>query len=157
MTNTVTSKTDHSRLAQIERFLASKGTITTGVHSAEGSGDHAGPSVAQIAEWAEFGLGQPQRSWLRAWFDENKTQIEATMARQFQLAMTEEQTFEWAAERLALWLQASIQRRIRNRVSPPNAPSTIKRKKSSVPLIDTGLLRASIMSYFEGSAIGGGA
>lgn len=154
MTSTITSKTDHSRLAYVDQFLRSKGVITTGVHGSEGAQTHRqGPSIAQIAEWAEFGLGQPQRSWLRAWFDENKSQIESMLQRQLAQAFKESQSFEWAAERFALWVQASIQRRIRNQIAPPNAASTIRKKKSSVPLIDTGLFRSAIVSCLNGSAV----
>lgn len=47
-------------------------------------------------------------------------------------------------ERVGLWAQGSIQQRISDGIPPPNAESTIRRKGSSTPLIDTGQLRTSI-------------
>jgi hypothetical protein len=42
-----------------------------------------------------------------------------------------------------------MQQRIADRIDPPNAASTIKRKGSSVPLIDEGILRTSILGQVE--------
>jgi hypothetical protein len=39
-----------------------------------------------------------------------------------------------------------MRRRVRKRIPPPLKPETIKRKKSSVPLVDTGQLVAAIMA-----------
>ncbi len=139
----------------VMKFLSSKGQITTGVHANEGGSPYEDgeTTVADIASAAEFGLGQPQRSWLRAWFDENLSEIESTLATQLRLALQEGQTFEWAAERTALWMQADIQKRITTGLPPANHPETIARKGSSTPLIDTGLFRSSIVSYFEGRRV----
>lgn len=41
-------------------------------------------------------------------------------------------------------IEADIKKKMTDRRDPPNAPSTIRRKGSSNPLIDTGLLRSSI-------------
>ena len=151
---TIESRTS-PRLDQVLEFLRSKGTITTGVHASEGGSpyDDGATTVADIASAAEFGLAQPQRSWLRAWFDENKSEIESQLATQLRLAMSEGKPFEWAAERVALWMQADIQRRISRGIAPENHPETIARKGSSRPLVDTGLFRSSILSYFEGKAL----
>ena len=142
------------RYEKLVEFFTSRSEWTTGVHGAEGSETYPdGPTIAEIAEAAEFGLGQPMRSWLRAWFDETKSQLESLMLSQYELAATQGQSTDWAAERVALWAQASIQRRIRNGISPPNAQETIDKKGSSVPLIDTGLFRSAIVSYFKGKQV----
>src|SRR5688572_19838725 len=110
MPNTVTSHADTGRIERTLRFLESHGTITTGVHGEEGDQmhDEMGVSIADIASFAEFGLGQPQRSWLRAWFDENSERIEAMIAKQVALAARSGKDFEWAMQRVALWMQADI-------------------------------------------------
>ncbi|MDR7027257.1 hypothetical protein [Rhizobium rosettiformans] len=46
--------------------------------------------------------------------------------------------------KLGVKAQGDIQEEITSLQSPPNAPSTIARKKSSNPLIETGELRASV-------------
>ena len=142
------------RMGEVLAFLKSKGQVTTGVHGQEGGSGYDGDvTVSDIASAAEFGLGQPQRSWLRAWFDENRSQIESQLSTQLRLALSEGHDFEWGAERFALWMQADIQRRIRNGIAPENHPMTIAKKGSSTPLIDTGLFRSSVVSYFKGARV----
>jgi len=157
---TVKARTD-PKLDRIMKFLTLEGEITAGVHAVDGAAAHdSGPSIIEIAEQHEFGLGVPQRSFLRAWFDENRDEIEKRIVSEFQRAMTEGQSHDWAANRLALWLQASIQRRIRNRIAPPLHPRTIAQKTRSgspgpkdVPLIDTGVLKSAILAYWKGKAV----
>jgi hypothetical protein len=139
-------------------------SITVGIHAAEGGADHtdggtfaddgaiefsgAEPrTVAEIASYHEFGLGVPQRSFIRGWFDESKEQMRELLRSQARLAIEGRITTEQAAERVALKAEAGVKLRIRNRGNgayPPNAASTIARKKSTVPLIDTGQLRSAI-------------
>ena len=150
---TVTTKTD-PRYDKIVEFLKSGGTITTGVHGTEGAATYDdGPSIAEIASAAEFGLGQLQRSWLREWFDSNRSEVEAQLGKQLRKAMSEGKSFEWAAKRVALWIQADIQKRIVQGISPANAEITILNKGASTPLVDNGLFKAAIVSYFEGSKV----
>lgn len=143
------------RLAAILRLLdGSLPVVTVGVHDNEALRQYeGGQTVKDIAEAAEFGLGQPVRSWLRGWFDENRSQISAQIECQLTLAIERGETKEWAAERVAIWAQADIQRRIRNGIQPPNAPLTVAKKGSSTPLIDKGLFRSSVLAYIEGRRI----
>jgi hypothetical protein len=46
--------------------------------------------------------------------------------------------------RIGMVAVGDVQRRIVQRIPPPNAPSTIAKKGSDVPLIDTGRLRQSV-------------
>ena len=55
-----------------------------------------------------------------------------------------ELTEDAALEQFGAWSKGEIQARIARGVPPPNAASTVKRKGSSTPLIDTGILRSSI-------------
>ena len=48
-----------------------------------------------------------------------------------------------------------IQERISEGIDPPNAPSTIRQKGSSTPLIDTGALRSAV-NYRVNPGGGGG-
>lgn len=53
-------------------------------------------------------------------------------------------TMEQLSNQIGLLAVSSVQETISNGVNPPNAKSTIKKKKSSTPLIDTGHYRQSI-------------
>lgn len=103
-----------------------------------------GVTVADVALWAEYGLGQPQRSWLRDWIEENQAALDTNMRAEAAAIKAGTRTKAQALARLGLWIQGAIQERIANGIEPPNADSTIQRKGSSKPLIDTGQLRSSI-------------
>lgn len=105
-----------------------------------------GVTVAMVAEWAEYGIGQPERSWLRGWIDEAGPEIERRMAAETRAVLAGTRTQAQAHARLGAWAVGEIQLRISRGIAPENAQSTIDRKGSSTPLIDTGQLRSSITS-----------
>lgn len=161
-------------------------TVTVGVHADAGAEPHevandTGPAaandtgrltIADIATFHEFGVGPfpmkgggthpgiPQRSFIRAWFDESQEFIAQVLTSQMALVVAGTLTPEVAGERIALAFEGSMKQRISRGVPPPNAPSTIAKKRSSKPLIDTGQLRNAIRARTEiemgGAASGGG-
>lgn len=144
------------RYGKIVAFLSGEaGEISVGVHGAEGSAAHegGGESIAEIAEAHEFGAGVPQRSFLRGWFDERQGEIEKVLSAQLELSLRQGKSLDWALERVALWAQGDIQKRIAAGIMPPNSEETIRRKGSSKPLIDTGVLKASILAYYRGKRV----
>lgn len=106
-----------------------------------------GKSVAMVATVNEFGLGVPERPFMRrtvqmilndpAFMKLFTSLIDPTPSDRFRLQ-------PWAWFRLGLYGQAMMQKSITDLKSPPNAPSTIARKGSSDPLIDTGHMRQSV-------------
>lgn len=109
-------------------------------------GDDGAITVAMVAEWAELGLGQPRRSWLVDWVNENEAEIEKRISIESRKVLTGEQPLDVGLARIGVWMVGQIQGRIAAGIEPENAPSTIARKGSSTPLIDTGQLRSSITS-----------
>lgn len=103
-------------------------------------------TVADVATWAELGLGQPQRSWLRGYIDANDNEIQKVIKRELRKVQQDKQSLRKAMDRIGVWLVGEIQERISNGIAPANAPSTIEKKGSSTPLIDTGQFRSSITS-----------
>jgi hypothetical protein len=132
-------------------------TITVGVHGDDGAERHraandtgAALTVADIATFHEFGTATiPQRSFIRAWYDEDKDFIAATLQKQMGLVVAGKITSEVASERIALAFEGRVKQRISRGIPPPNAPSTIAAKGSSKPLIDTGQLRAAVRGRAE--------
>ena len=143
------------RYGRLMKFLGQEhGEISVGIHGPEGGAPHpAGTSVAEIAEQHEFGLGVPQRSFIRGWFDANQREIERVLREQLELSLKRGMSLDWALERVALWAQADIQRFIVRGVPPPNHPATIAKKGSSTPLIDTGVLKAAVLAYYRGKRV----
>ncbi len=105
--------------------------------------------LAVIAAIHEFGLGDmPQRSFLRSAYDENLPMIDKMIQRVANGAVFGLGT-NAALNQLGNVVQGMVQRKIVNGPFVPNSPATIKRKKSSRPLIDTGHLRQSIRYVIE--------
>lgn len=122
--------------------------ITAGIHAAEGwRKTGRGPSVLEYMTSHEFGLQEPrvpQRSWLSGWFDAHHAKI-LKLQRKAVLAVVKGADPVKVLEQWALWIEGDLKRRIRSRRAfKKNAQSTIDRKGSSTPLIDTGLGWASI-------------
>lgn len=105
--------------------------------------------LAVIAAIHEFGLGDmPQRSFLRSAYDENLPMIDKMIQRVANGAIFGLGT-NAALNQLGNVVQGMVQRKIVDGPFVPNSPATIKRKKSSKPLIDTGHLRQSIRYVIE--------
>ena len=105
--------------------------------------------LAAIEAIHEFGLGgMPQRSFLRSAFDENKPMINKMGDHIVNSAIKGIST-ETALDQLGNVVQGMVQKKIVDGPFVPNSPATIKRKKSSKPLIDTGHLRQSIRYVIE--------
>lgn len=105
--------------------------------------------LAVIAAIHEFGLGDmPQRSFLRSAYDENLPMIDKMIQRVANGAVFGLGT-NAALNQLGNVVQGMVQRKIVDGPFVPNSPATIKRKKSSQPLIDTKHLRQSIRYVIE--------
>ena len=100
--------------------------------------------LAVIAAIHEFGLGgMPQRSFLRSAYDENKPMLNR-MGDNIVNGAIKGMSVGTALNQLGNVVQGMVQRKIVDGPFVPNSPATIKRKRSSKPLIDTGHLRQSI-------------
>lgn len=111
------------------------------------SGKFTLAQVAQVAYVHEFGApgaNIPQRSFIRATCDLNRGAIAAlqeALAAQVLQGTTEPRA---ALDLLGAKVASMMQVRIASNIPPPLKPATIKRKGSSVALINTGQLRSSI-------------
>ncbi len=133
-----------------------KTRITVGIHAVDGKEPHAGgqfgETVADIAALSEFGApGIPQRSFLRAWFDENQAKTKEATKRMAQSVLKGKRTRAQAIELLAQSFVGQIQRRIAQGIAPPNSPITIALKGSSTPIIETGQVRSAITYAIDGA------
>ena len=108
-------------------------------------------TAGEILEVHEFGLGDvPERSVIRAGFDELQGEIEAIALQQMQIAGP-----AVGAERTAMKAAAMFQNRMAAGLEPGLADSTIKSKERRgiappyKPLIETGLIKSLIVGDVE--------
>jgi len=146
----------YDRLMQTVQRMQ-QASITVGVHANEGQKTHAisrpaktakqaGPvSLIDVALWNEFGVGVPERPFLRGWFDATTAKNQETMMVLAQSALKGARTVDQALELAGARFVGELQQRIaRGEGVAPNSPITIALKGSSVPLVDTGQLRAGL-------------
>lgn len=104
-----------------------------------------GATLIDVATWAEFGTEtEPARSFLRAFFDENQERCRTAIKILLQKVVAGTLTREQALDQFGLWAVGQIQKRIVAGIAPQNAPSTIEKKGSDKPLIDTGTMKSAI-------------
>lgn len=109
----------------------------------------AGEADADIvarAVWNEFGTrrGVPERPFLRNAMRSNREAYRARLTELARLIVLGGLDLSVALRLIGTQAQGDIQKEIVTLAQPPNAPSTIARKGSSNPLIDTGEMRQKV-------------
>lgn len=144
-----------ARVKAIAQLSAGNYQIHVGVQGQKAQASHGSLTVGELAAIHEFGLGVPERSFLRAWFDANQPKIENDMRAATRQILLGRLTPDKASELLGMRWVGQIQTFIADgKVEPALSPSTVKSKGSSVPLIDTGQLRSAI-TYLVRNRFGG--
>lgn len=111
----------------------------------EGKAGNTESSLADVAKWNEFGTEDiPERPAFRNGIAKAKTKILALNKRNLLLIAKDEMSVEQALDMLGALATGEIKREFVSGEFAPNAPSTIAKKGSSRPLIDSGQLRQSI-------------
>lgn len=106
----------------------------------------AGDTVADVATANEFGLGVPERPFVRGYVDENEAQIKE-WERKVGVMLLDGRRRRGpkpTMELFGLQVASGMQERIDQGIPPANSPATIERKGSSKPLVNTGQLKSSI-------------
>jgi hypothetical protein len=111
-----------------------------------GSDKHEGSelTIAKLAAVHEFGIGVKERSFIRAWFDQDKPEIKKFCVSQFRRIL-QGADLDTVAEQVALKLGFMCKAFITDgRVEPANSDEWKAKKKSSKPLIWKGVLKSAI-------------
>jgi phage gpG-like protein len=144
--------------------LSRPGAFTlVGVQGSHAAAQHpdAPMTVAALATIHEFGkvirkkdgseVVIPQRSFIRAAIDEHVGKLQRTATAVGQGVLLGKFSVGQALNLLGEQATGIMKQRIADGLSPPNRPSTIARKGSSKPLIDSGQLRGSVTHKAEGA------
>lgn len=121
---------------------AAKGTIT----------------MAQLGAIHEFGSSDgriPERSFMRSSVDASKKKLETMLSKLSAQVLDGKMGKKQALGLVGTFVQNLFRAKITAGVPPPNKPSTVKRKGSSKPLVDTGQLLGAIDFEVKEAKTGG--
>jgi len=127
----------------LRKRVETPGTVDAGIIDA-GKHKSGDDTVAEIGYKHEFGIGVPERSFMRSTVHAKK---KATISLQKKLLIQiirGTMKVEAGLGLLGEFMSDAIRRKIVAINTPANSPQTIKAKGSSNPLIDTGQMKNSI-------------
>lgn len=114
-----------------------------GEENIESEGESA--DLCDIAVYNELGTEDiPSRPFMRDSVDSHEEQIKAFLKKQMAMLAKGQTTAEQMLKSIGVFQKGLVQAEIVDGDFEPNAPSTIKRKGSDKPLIDTGKMRQSV-------------
>ena len=129
-------------------------SITIGIHEDVGTHANSNMTVAKIGAINHFGADNiPARPWLDVGVASGKKEY----TRIIRNVVGNGGSLDDALDIVAPVAQAATQQYIIKLKTPANAPSTIKRKNSTNPLIDTGQMSQSVKAKIVNKPIKGGA
>jgi len=132
------------------KSAARRRSVTVGIHAEEGGAGHeeSDLTVADVASIHEFGLNGVERSFLRAWADQDRDKHRDLERRMAESVVRGQNTVDAALEKMGVLLVAECQGFIQ---SDSVSPKTIKKDPQDNPttLIATGQLVGSITHKVE--------
>ena len=133
---------DGKRFEKMLRELADK-QVRIGFQRGEAT-EEDGTDICDVAAWNELGtVNSPSRPFLRKSVDENEAKINAFL-QSTKKDLVRGVPAEQILKEIGIFQKDLIQEKITEGSFEPNAPSTIRRKGSDKPLIDTGRMRQSV-------------
>ena len=131
------------RVEQLNRLQ-----LVVGIPSDENSREESTSITnAELGVIHEFGVpekGIPERSFMRSTASEEANNLGRLAKNQISECLRGETSAHDAFATVGVYLQGKIVDKITDGDFEPNTEATVKRKKSSKPLIDTGQLRGAI-------------
>lgn len=122
---------------EIKRLTSDK-TVLVGIHEYAGSADGGNLTMAQLGAIQHFGTQTiPARPWL-------DVGVKSGTQDYLEVIQNHSDDIDNALEIIGQIAVGKVQQYMTDLQSPANAPSTIAKKGSSNPLIDTGALRQSV-------------
>lgn len=123
-------------------FQAGKGTAKK---RTKGKIEESGLDILTVAVWNEFGTSRiPARPFISQTWEKGRDKIMKFTQQVVKQVIDGKADVKTATNMLGTKVKSMIQSTIRNGEFVPNAPSTVKKKGSDKPLIDTGTMRQSV-------------
>lgn len=103
-----------------------------------------GTDICDVAAWNELGtIKSPSRPFLRKSVDENEEKINHFLQSK-KADLLQGKSAEQVLKEIGLFQKDLIQEKITEGSFTPNAASTVRKKGSNKPLVDTGRMRQSV-------------
>lgn len=133
------------RLREIQERLSSNLEVAIGLPASSGSHPDSQMTYAKLGAIHEFGTRNiPERSFLRVPLRAAQDELAGHFRRLMPKVARGEMTIMQALDQIGARAASIPQEAIQAGIAPPNAPSTVRQKGSSNPLIDTGAMRQAI-------------
>lgn len=128
----------------LEQLASSEVVIGYQAGQIQYTGDGEEVDLLDVAMWNEMGtVNAPSRPFMRKSFDDNKSEINRFIEEK-KNDLISGVSADQILKEIGLFQKDLIQETITSGSFVPNAPSTIAKKGSSKPLIDTGLMRRAV-------------
>ncbi len=103
-----------------------------------------GTTIAEVAAYNEFGSSDtPERPFMRQSFENHESELQAACDAANRL-VSSGGSADQALQQIGVVAKGLVQEEIVNGGFAPNAESTIRKKGSEQPLIDTGTMRQAV-------------
>ena len=134
-------------MAEIKRASMAGPVVAVGIFGDKGQEsqpDGSGIPTVTVAQINEFGVGVPERPFIRGTVDARKKDIHREQRRLALGILDGKLNTTRALNLLGIFVKAQMRDYIVAHIPPPNAPTTIAKKGSATPLIDTGHMMNAI-------------
>ena len=144
---------DGKKLQKMLKELAEK-EVRVGFQAGKAT-EEDGTDICDIAAWNELGTVHiPARPFLRQSVDDNVSKINSFLQSK-KKDLVRGVSAEQVLKEIGIFQKDLIQEKITEGNFTPNAESTVKKKGSSKPLIDTGRMRQSVNYEIKSKGSGG--
>lgn len=137
------SKKGKSDVKRLKKALANTAKVLVGIPE-DAAPYPDGTSVAMVATVHEFGIHQPERSFMRSTLKENRKEYIKKSKSAILDAVRGDKPLKKSLAILGTTVASDIKSKITSLRTPANTAETIAGKGSSNPLIDTGHLKESV-------------
>ena len=138
----------YAEIENLKRLQVRVGFQDDGTMASKREGDSvtdAEVSLLDVAMWNELGTANsPSRPFLRNSVDDNASKISAFCRAQLKRIAQGSADAQDILKKIGVMQKGLVQEKIANGSFEANAPSTVKKKGSDKPLIDTGRMRQSV-------------
>lgn len=130
-------------LRTLQRSEVAVGIVGSEAQTRHPDSDYTLAEIAAVNEYGSEDGHVPERPAHRNCAADNQSEIASNTQAAIK-AVLNGATAQQVMDRIGVWYTGKVKQAILDLDSPPNAPATIARKKSSNPLIDTGRTRNSV-------------